>query len=70
VIPFCETPSQSALAAIVAGLSGGLLGVALGLDLLAVAVLAGVLGGLADLGAHVVRGDDQFRTALAQVRER
>jgi hypothetical protein len=67
---FCDTPRQSAVAAVAGGLLGGPPRVALGLDAVGVAVLAGLLGGLTDLGAHVVRGDAQFRAALAQVRER
>lgn len=69
MIPFCDTPAQSAVAAVLGGLLGGVLALALGLDLLPALVLAGVLGGLADLFAHVVRGDDQFRAALAEIRQ-
>jgi hypothetical protein len=65
---FCETPEQSAVAAVAGGLLGGAAGVALGLDVPGVALLAGLLGGLADLAAHVVRGDEQFRAAVERVR--
>lgn len=68
VISFCDTPGQSAAAGVTGGLVGGLAGVALGFDTAGVALLAGLLGGLADLGVHVVRGDPQFRAALARVR--
>jgi hypothetical protein len=68
VIPYCDTPGQSVAAAVVGGLLGTALALAAGLDLVAGVILAGLLGGLADLAAHVVRGDDQFRAALAQLR--
>lgn len=66
----CDTPRQSAVAAVAGGLVGGAAGVAVGLDVLGVAVLAGLLGGLGDVGAHLLRGDAQFRAAVAQVRDR
>ncbi|RXK50456.1 hypothetical protein [Halorientalis pallida] len=68
MIPYCDTPGQSVAAAVVGGLLGTALALATGLDLAAGVVLAGMLGGLADLVAHAVRGDDQFRAALAQLR--
>lgn len=68
VIPYCDTPGQSVAAAIVGGVVGTALALAAGLDLAASVVLAGLLGGIADLTAHVVRGDDQFRAAIAQLR--
>jgi uncharacterized protein YcfJ len=68
--PFCGTPRQSAVAAVAGGLLGGAAGAALGLDVVGVAVLAGLLGGLTDLGVHVVRRDAQFRAAIEQVRRR
>jgi hypothetical protein len=68
VKPFCDTPGQSVVAAVSGGLAGGLAGTALGLDVLGVALLAGLLGGVADLGVHVVRGDAQFRSALDRLR--
>jgi hypothetical protein len=68
VIPYCDTPGQSVAAAVVGGLLGTVIALAVGFDLAAGVVLAGLLGGLADLAAHVVRGDDQFRAAIAQLR--
>jgi hypothetical protein len=62
-IPFCDTPGQSVAAALLGGVAGGLAGLALGLDAVGVAVLAGGLGGLGDLLVHVLRGDPQFLAA-------
>jgi len=67
-IPFCDCPGQSVVAAVGAGLVGGAAGVAFGLSITGVALLAGVLGGLGDVGFHLVRRDEQFRSALARVR--
>lgn len=52
----------------VGGLVGGLAGVTLGFGIVGVAVLAGALGGLGDIGVHVIRNDEQFREAVAEVR--
>jgi alkyl hydroperoxide reductase subunit AhpF len=68
VIPFCDTPWQSVAAAVGGGAAGGVAGLALALDPAGVVVLAGVLGGLTDLGAHVVRRDPQFVSAVRSVR--
>ena len=68
MIPYCDTPGQSVAAAVVGGLLGTALALAAGLDLAAGVVLAGLLGGFADLTAHIVRGDDQFRAAVARLR--
>jgi len=68
LIPFCDTPLQSLLAATGGGIAGGVTGLALGLEPVSTAVLAAVLAGLGDVSAHVVRGDDQFRAAVARVR--
>lgn len=56
------------VAAMGAGLLGGAVGLALGIDLLAVGAIAGLLAALGDIGAHVIRRDEQFRAALGQVR--
>ena len=64
VIPYCETPWQSVAAAVAGGVAGGASGVALGLDPVAVVLLAGGLGGVFDLVAHVVRRDPQFVAAV------
>ncbi|WP_299266676.1 hypothetical protein [Halorientalis sp.] len=68
MIPYCDTPGQSVAAAVVGGLLGTALALAAGLNLAAGVVLAGLLGGFADLAAHIVRGDDQFRAAVARLR--
>ena len=68
MIPYCDTPGQSVAAAVVGGLLGTALALAAGLDLATGVVLAGLLGGLADLAVHVLRGDEQFRAAIAQLR--
>lgn len=65
---FCDTPLQSALAALGSGLVGGFVGLTAGFGLPETALLAGVLAGLADLAVHVVRGDAQFRAAVSRVR--
>jgi len=65
---FCDTPVQSAVAAVLGGLLGAVVGVSLGFGVVGVAVLAGVLGGAGDVAAHLVRRDEQFREAVAQVR--
>lgn len=67
-MPFCDCPGQSVAAAVAAGLVGGAVGVAFGLSLTGVALLAGILGGLGDLGFHFVRRDEQFREALSSIR--
>ena len=65
---FCDTPGQSVIASVVGGIIGGVLGVILGFGIVGVAALAGTLGGLGDVGVHVVRNDEQFREAVAQIR--
>ncbi|MCX2819678.1 MAG: putative oligopeptide transporter (OPT) family protein [Methanobacteriota archaeon] len=65
---FCDTPVQSAVAAVIGGLVGGLTAVSLGLGTVGVAVLAGVLGGAGDMIAHLVRRDEQFEEAVSRVR--
>jgi hypothetical protein len=70
VIPYCETPWQSVAAAVAGGVAGGVSGVALGLDPVGVVLLAGGLGGVSDLVAHVVRRDPQFVAAVETVRGR
>lgn len=66
---FCDTPAQSIVAALLAGLGGGALGLWLGGSAVSVVVFAGLLGGCADVGAHLLRGDEQFENAVAQLRE-
>ena len=64
----CDSPLQSGITAVVGGIVGGVLGVTLGFGVVGVAVLAGLLGGLGDVGVHVVRKDEQFRKAVARFR--
>ena len=70
MIPYCDSPAQSAVAAVLGGLLGGTLALAFGLSLPTTLLLAGLLGGCGDLLAHVVRGDPQFRAAVTRVRRR
>ena len=65
--PFCDTPGQSAIVGVLAGLAGGLVGIALGLEPAGVVAVAAALALAGDLGAHLLRGDDQFRAAVRQV---
>ena len=65
--PFCDTPGQSAIVGVLAGLAGGLVGIALGLETAGVVAVAAALALAGDLGAHLLRGDDQFRAAVRQV---
>lgn len=65
---FCDTPLQSVVASVVGGLIGGGLGVTLGFGVVGVALLAGILGGVGDLGVHVVRKDEQYCDAVEQVQ--
>ena len=67
MIPYCESPRQSLLAALVGGLLGTVFAGLLGLGVPETLVLAGGLGGLGDLGAHFLRRDPQFEAALAQL---
>ncbi|MUV86146.1 hypothetical protein GJ631_06045 [Natronomonas sp. CBA1123] len=69
-VPFCDTPEQSAVVGVVAGLLGGAVGVVLGWGPVGVAVAAGVLAAIGDLGTHAVRGDEQFQKALEQLGRR
>lgn len=68
MIPFCDTPEQSVVVGLLSGLAGGGLGLAAGLDAVAVAALAGTLALGGEVGAHVVRGDQQWRDAVATLR--
>lgn len=68
MIPYCETPWQSVVAAVGGGLIGGLVALLFGLAFIETLVLAGLLGGLGDLGAHLLRRDPQFEAAVARVR--
>ncbi|WP_247005376.1 hypothetical protein [Halorientalis litorea] len=68
MIPLCDTPGQSAVAAAVGGLLGGGLAVTFGLGVTVAVLLAGFLAGAGDILAHVLRGDAQFRAAVTRVR--
>jgi uncharacterized protein YcfJ len=67
---FCDTPVQSAVAAVVGGLLGGAVGAGLGFGTLGVVALAGLLAGVGDVVAHIIRRDEQFREAVSGVRSR
>ncbi|MFC7176075.1 hypothetical protein [Halosegnis marinus] len=64
----CDTPGQSLVVMLVAGLLAGGAGLAAGLGPVAVALLAGALALVGEVGAHVVRGDPQWRAAVASLR--
>ncbi|MFW5963678.1 MAG: hypothetical protein ACOCQM_02340 [Natronomonas sp.] len=66
-VPFCDTPEQSAVVGVIAGLLGGAVGVVLGWGPISVALTAGLLAVIGDIGTHAVRGDEQFRNALEQL---
>ena len=64
----CETPGQSAVVALGSGGFAGGVGLALGVEPLAVIALAATLAVCGEVTAHVLRGDDQWRAAVARVR--
>lgn len=63
-LPFCETPEQSAVVAVLSGGLGGGIGVAAGLDVVGVAALAGALALAGEAVGHAARGD--FRRWFGQ----
>ena len=65
---YCETPGQSLVVALAAGLLGGLAGAAVGLGAVGVVALAAGLAVAGELAGHLLRGDDQFWRAVRQVR--
>jgi hypothetical protein len=64
----CETPGQSAAVALASGGVAGGAGLTLGVEPLAVVALAATLAVAGEVAAHAVRGDDQWRDAVARVR--
>ena len=56
------------LVALLAGLLGGVAGVAVGLGAAGVVALAAGLAVVGELAGHLLRGDDQFWRAVRQVR--
>jgi hypothetical protein len=68
-VPFCDTPGQSLVVGVAAGVAGGLAGAAAGLGTAGVVALAAGLALVGELGGHLLRGDEQFRAAVRQVRE-
>lgn len=64
----CDTPGQSLIVMLASGVLAGGLGLSLGFGPLAVAALAGTFALVGELGAHVVRSDEQWRAAVASVR--
>lgn len=59
---YCDSPAQSVVVGVGAGLFGGLAGVALSLDLLGVVLVASVLAVVGELLAHARRGDLPIRS--------
>lgn len=64
----CETPGQSAAVALVSGGVAGGVGLTLGVDSITVVAIAATLAVAGEGAAHAVRGDDQWRNAVARVR--
>jgi hypothetical protein len=64
----CDTPVQSAVVALASGGLAGAAGVTLGAELFVVVALAATLAVGGEVTAHAVRGDDQWRDAVARVR--
>jgi hypothetical protein len=64
----CDTPGQSLVVSLAAGLLAGGLGLSFGAGPVGVAALAGAFAVAGELGAHVVRGDEQWRAAVAGLR--
>lgn len=56
-LPFCDTPERMALIGAVSGLVGGGVGLAAGLDVLGVVVLASVLAVAGEMAGHATDGD-------------
>ena len=67
-VPFCETPGQSAVVGVAAGLLAGGVGVASALEPAAVVALAAVLALVGETAGHLSCGDRQFRAAIERVR--
>ena len=68
-VPFCETPGQSAVVGVAAGLLAGGVGVASALEPAAVVALAAGLALVGEAAGHLLRGDPQFRAAVERVRQ-
>jgi hypothetical protein len=56
-LPFCDTPERMALIGAGAGLVGGGVGLAAGLDVVGVVALAGGLAVTGELAGHAADGD-------------
>lgn len=69
-VPFCDTPGQSAVVGLLAGVAGGVGGITLGLGAPSVAGIAAALAIGGELVGHLVRRDEQFRAAVRQVTDR
>jgi hypothetical protein len=57
ILPFCDTPEQSALIGLGSGLLGGGIGLAVGLDGTGVVALAGGLAFASEMAGHAAAGD-------------
>jgi hypothetical protein len=64
----CDTPGQSLVVSLASGLLAGGFGLSVGFGPLAVAALAGAFAVAGELAAHAVRGDEQWRAAVASIR--
>jgi len=63
----CETPGQSVVVAVAAGLVGGAAALVGGLDAVGAAAIAGVVALVGELAGHLLRRDAQFE-AVASLR--
>jgi hypothetical protein len=55
-LPFCDTPERMAIIGAVAGLLGGAVGLAAGLDVVGVVALAGTLAVAGEVAGHAADG--------------
>jgi hypothetical protein len=68
-MPFlCETPGQSVLVAVAAGLLGGATALLGGLDAVGAAGVAALVALLGELAGHLLGRDAQFEAALSALR--
>jgi len=63
----CDTPLQSVVVSLASGGIAGGLGLAADLGIASVALLAAACALAGEVGAHAVRGDDQWRAAVARL---
>ena len=63
----CDTPLQSVVVSLASGGIAGGLGLVVDLGIVPVALLAAACALAGEVGAHAVRGDDQWRAAVARL---